>query len=66
MATHECSACLKETIQGATEVDGSLVLPCSDCLAPGGLRHNWLRKSSPTQGNKIIKCVYSFETTVFI
>ena len=38
MATHECSACLQETIQGATDVVGTLVLPNSVCTAPGGGR----------------------------
>ena len=29
MATHECTCCLKETIQGATAADANLVLPYS-------------------------------------
>ena len=50
MATHECSGCLRETIQGATEVDATLVLPNSICTAPGG-RHTWTKKSPQAQGN---------------
>ena len=50
MATHECSGCLQETIQGATEVDARLVLPNSICTAPGG-RHTWAKKSSQAQSN---------------
>ena len=45
MATHECSACLQETIQGASEVVGFLVLPISSCPASGGV-HTWMRKTS--------------------
>ena len=47
MATHECSACLQETIQGASEVVGFLVLPISSCPASGGV-HTWMRKTSTT------------------
>ena len=47
MATHECSACLQETIQGASEVVGILVLPISSCPASGGV-HTWMRKTSTT------------------
>ena len=49
MATHECSGCLQETIQGATEVDATLVLPNSICTAPGGGRHTWARKGDYLQ-----------------
>ena len=49
MATHECSGCLRETIQGVTEVDATLVLPNSICTAPGG-RHTWTKKSQQAQG----------------
>ena len=45
MATHECSGCLQQTIQGATEVDATLVLPNSICTAPG--RHTWAIISKP-------------------
>ena len=48
MATHECSGCLQETIQGATEVDATLVLPNSICTAPGS-RHTWARKGDYLQ-----------------
>eukprot|EP01036_Dinobryon_divergens_P025599 gene25599-34163_t len=48
MATHECSGCLRETIQGATEVDATLILPNSICTAPGG-RHTWTEKSPQAQ-----------------
>ena len=44
MATHECTACLKETIQGAAKVYGNLVLANSTCSAPGNGRHTWVRK----------------------
>ncbi len=42
MATHECSACLKETIKGATVVEPPLVLADSSCTAPCG-SHRWTR-----------------------
>jgi hypothetical protein len=48
MATHECSGCLQQTIQGAMEVDATLVLPNSICAAPGG-RHTWARKGDYLQ-----------------
>ena len=54
MATHECSACLQETIQGATATDivETLVLPNLVCTAPGDGRHSWVRKTpSAVQGN---------------
>ena len=38
--THECSACLQDTIKGSEKLSGSLVLPFSAC--PAGGRHNWL------------------------
>jgi hypothetical protein len=41
-ATHECSACLKETIKGADFVEPPLVLSDSICSAPGG-RHSWTK-----------------------
>ncbi len=44
MATHECSACLKETIEEADVVQHPLVLASSACLAAGGVgRHTWTR-----------------------
>ncbi len=65
MATHECSGCLRETIQGATEVDATLVLPNSICTAPGG-RHTWTKKSPQAQGYLFIYFIpsYLFETAV--
>ncbi len=45
MATHECSACLAETIQGAVVARAGLVLPISACTAPGTSHHIWVRKS---------------------
>jgi hypothetical protein len=47
MATHECTGCLQETIQGAIELVDGIVLPHSICPAPGGGRHSWVRKSQP-------------------
>ena len=35
MATHKCTGCLKETIQGVTAADANLVLPYSICTAAG-------------------------------
>ena len=49
MATHECTGCLQETIQGAIEFVDGIVLPHSICPAPGGGRHSWVRKSQPPQ-----------------
>jgi hypothetical protein len=46
MAT-QCSSCLRETIQGATEVVGNIVLPDSACTSPPFLHHNWVRKAQP-------------------
>jgi hypothetical protein len=46
MATHECSACLCETIQGDVTPRAGLVLAISACAAPPGTsHHNWVRKS---------------------
>ena len=47
MATHECTGCLQETIQGAIELVDGIVQPHSICPAPGGGRHSWVRKSQP-------------------
>ena len=61
MATHECSACLQETIQGATDVVGTLVLPNSVCTAPGGGRHSWARKTPPAVQGNYLHPVYFIE-----
>lgn len=43
-ATHKCSACLCETIQGSTIANQPFVLAASLCTAPGNGRHCWERK----------------------
>ena len=44
MATHECYACLKDTIKGATAVEPPLVLATSACRAERGDGiHRWTR-----------------------
>eukprot|EP01038_Epipyxis_sp_PR26KG_P018731 gene18731-26495_t len=45
MATHECTACLSETIQGATTLELPLVLATSICSGPSGGNHSWVRKA---------------------
>jgi hypothetical protein len=47
-ASHDCSSCLQETIQGAAAVDDGFVLPFSICPASSvGGPHIWVRKSQP-------------------
>ena len=48
LPTHECSSCLRETIQGASAVGNRLVLSFSKCPASEvDGRHVWVRKSQP-------------------
>ena len=71
MATHDCSFCLRETIQGATEVVGNnLVLPDSACTSPPFLHHNWVRKAQlPVPGNypmlRFSFCFFCFWFLIF-
>ena len=47
-ATHDCSSCLQETIQGAAAVDDGFLLPFIIFPASGvGGEHIWVRKSQP-------------------
>lgn len=46
IGTHKCSACRRETIPGATEVSGRLVLENSLCTFPCGDPHSWVLKYS--------------------
>jgi hypothetical protein len=45
MATHECSSCLRKTIQGITTENelpnGFFVLSVTECLAFSGGSHKW-------------------------
>ena len=52
MATHECTKCLAETIQGISEVKGHLVLPGSVCTS-GGIfgSHSWTPKGNEQMTN---------------
>ena len=48
LPTHECSSCLRETIQGASAVGNRLVLSFSKCPASqADDRHVWVQKSQP-------------------
>jgi hypothetical protein len=44
-ATHQCSACLKKTIEDynvAGDLPGGFVLATSVCTAPAGGNHSWV------------------------
>ncbi len=59
MATHECTKCLAETIQGISEVTGHLVLPGSICTSGGIIgSHNWTPKgnSPPFPHRTFLQC----------
>ena len=47
--THQCSACLKKTIEDADEVAPPLVLAHSTCPAPEDGRHAWARITTAVQ-----------------